>query len=313
LGNVIAAIPSTKTTFLSDEDEKLYKKYNTESFELQVGLHELLGHGSGKLFIRNKDGTYNFDVDKVKDLESGEKITSWYEEGELYSMKFGAMSSAYEECRAEAVGYYLCTFPEVTRVFGYSDEKVADDIKYVNLLTELRAGLVALEYYSPERKTWGQAHCHARFVLLMVGLEAGEGFLQIKEFKNEQDGKPDLLFTLDRSKIESVGKPAIGKFLKKLQLFKCTGDIAKARAMFIDHYSKMTPEILHWRDIVVARRKPRRILVLANSVLKDNKVSLVTYPETPEGAVQSNIERYLDSGIEGEILDLWKKDQAFFK
>lgn len=62
-----------------------------------------------------------------------------------------------------------------------------------------------------------QAHCFARFTLLRVCLEAGEGFVSITETVGE-DGKPDLLFKLDKSKIDSVGKPAVGAFLRKLQV-----------------------------------------------------------------------------------------------
>lgn len=57
----------------------------------------------------------------------------------------------------------------------------------------------------------------ARYVILRVLLEAGEGLVQLTSVTGS-DGKPDVLIKLDKTKIESVGRPAIGKFLKKLQV-----------------------------------------------------------------------------------------------
>ena len=41
--------------------------------------------------------------------------------------------------------------------------------------------------------------------------------MTVKEVVGE-DGEPDLLLSMDRTKIKSVGKPALGAFLQKLQV-----------------------------------------------------------------------------------------------
>ena len=62
-------------------------------------------------------------------------------------------------------------------------------------------------------------------------LNAGEGFVNVTQVMGE-DGEPDLLMTLDRSKIESVGKPAIGEFLKKIHIYKSLGDDESGRKLY---------------------------------------------------------------------------------
>ena len=57
----------------------------------------------------------------------------------------------------------------------------------------------------------------ARYVILQVLLKAGNDFVQVKRTTG-QDGCPDLIVSLDRTKITTVGKDAIAEFLKKLQV-----------------------------------------------------------------------------------------------
>jgi dipeptidyl-peptidase-3 len=75
----------------------------------------------------------------------------------------------------------------------------------------------ALESWQPASKRWLQAHSQARFVILRVLIEAGDGLISVKEVTGK-DGKPDLLLKVDYDKIDSVGRPAVAEFLRKLQV-----------------------------------------------------------------------------------------------
>ncbi|MEJ1273543.1 dipeptidylpeptidase 3 [Cricetulus griseus] len=218
LGNVLAVAYATKReklTFLEEEDKDLYIRWKGPSFDVQVGLHELLGHGSGKLFVQDEKGAFNFDQDTVTNPETGEQIQSWYRSGETWDSKFSTIASSYEECRAESVGLYLCLNPQVLEIFGFEGAD-AEDVIYVNWLNMVRAGLLALEFYTPEAANWRQAHMQARFVILRVLLEAGEGLVTVTPTTGS-DGRPDARVHLDRSKIRSVGRPALERFLRRLQ------------------------------------------------------------------------------------------------
>lgn len=53
------------------------------------------------------------------------------------------------------------------------------------------------------------------------------------------DGMPDLLVTLDRNKIMSVGKPALGKFLQRLQVMF----LEMASFFWLTDLNGITPQI----------------------------------------------------------------------
>jgi dipeptidyl-peptidase III len=147
LGNVVAnSMKIDNTVFLGETDRELMRKYKGMAFEVQVGLHELLGHGSGKLLRVDKDGNYNFDQEAARNPLDGSKIEHCYEPGETYDSRFKAFSSAYEECRAESVGLLLFLDREVLKIFGYTEEQEVNDLIYVNWLMMVYAGAgIALE------------------------------------------------------------------------------------------------------------------------------------------------------------------------
>ncbi|CAH1792287.1 unnamed protein product [Owenia fusiformis] len=314
LGNVLSSgYKDQIITFLTDEDKELYGTLKAASFEVQVGLHELLGHGSGKLFHRNADGTFDFDTEHVKNPLTNEPISSWYEPGQTWDSVFSAVASSYEECRAECVGIYLCLSAEILRIFGHEGD-TADNIIYINWLNMVRAGLCGLEFYTPENQQWRQAHMQARFVILRVLLEAGEGLVTIEKLQGK-DGQPDLIIRLDRSKINSVGKPAIGNFLQKLQIYKATADLKGGKDLY-DHFSAVTDDepnhFLTIRNIVLARKQPRKMFVQCNTKVNGDTTELVEYESSSTGLVQSFMERFPEGLVEPILNELWESDAAHF-
>ncbi|XP_053986648.1 dipeptidyl peptidase 3 [Hylaeus volcanicus] len=313
LGNVIPAnMKLDVIQFLSEQDQTLMNTYRVASFEVQVGLHELLGHGTGKLLRQLGPDSYNFEKGKVKNPLNGEVINKFYLPGETYDSKFGAMGSSYEECRAEAVGLYLSLEKDILQIFGHEGSK-ADDIIYVNWLSLLWNGCAkALEFYQPSTKKWLQAHSQARYVLLRVCMEAGDGFVTVTE---TEAGK-NLLLTVDRSKILTVGKNAIREFLTKLQVYKSTGDIEAAKEMY-EKYSEV-PETgpqpwTRWRDIVLAFKEPRKIFVQSNTFVNgENGVQLKNYEPNFAGVIQSWMERFPSSETSKTLIELWEKDKEYF-
>lgn len=85
LGNVYPTPSPENIQFLSDEDVNLSCKYAKESLTLIVALHELLGHGTGKLLTKNVEtGELNFPKD-MKNPYTGKEIDTYYLSTETWS------------------------------------------------------------------------------------------------------------------------------------------------------------------------------------------------------------------------------------
>lgn len=164
LGNVLAASYGSgdkPVTFVAPTDQEPFKRLKVAAFELQVGVHELLGHGSGKLYHA---GTR--DAEKIAGSAhplTGDPVSGpFYAAGATWDTTFGKLASSYEECRAECTGLYLCLEPSVLAVFGHAAADGVHEVAYVNWLLMVRGGLTGLEFYTPETKGWRQARAHPR-------------------------------------------------------------------------------------------------------------------------------------------------------
>jgi dipeptidyl-peptidase-3 len=265
--------------FILAEDQEVFKSLRVRSFEVQVGLHELLGHGSGKMLSKD-----DVDGKNVPDpLNPGSFITKYYADGATWSSVFKSLASSWEECRAESVGIYLCLEPKVLEIFGFTTEKEQSDCIYCNWLNMVHAGLVGLEFYSPDAQRWGQAHMHARFAILITLLNAGENFVKL----DVDEAAMTASISLDRSKIATVGKKAICDFLTKLQVMKSTADV-EAGTTFFGDLTNVTEKWRKIRDIVLKHKKPRPVYVQAHLIESaPGKVEVLEFTPTVKGMLLS--------------------------
>ena len=236
LGNVLGAkAPNEPIPFIRPEDLDLYQDNRDAAFEVQVGIHELLGHGTGKLLQETSPGVFNFDHNHppVSPI-TNKPISTHYKPSETYSTVFGPTASSYEECRAECVAMALSCDFGLLQIFGFGDGHVemdgkASDVLYASYLSMARAGVVALEFWDPKSKKWGQIHMQARYSILKTFLEAGDSFCKLEYQKEDLS---DLTIHLDRNKILTHGRPAVEAYLQKLHIFKSTADVEAGRALF---------------------------------------------------------------------------------
>jgi dipeptidyl-peptidase-3 len=313
LGNVLQAsygAGEKPVSFVAEADQALFKALKGEAFEVQVGIHELLGHGSGKLYHANTADAAT--LHGAPHPLTGEPISGpFYATGATWDSTFGRLASAYEECRAECAGIYLCLEPSVLTIFGHADAPASEvaqvhDITYINWLLMVRAGLTGLEFYTPETREWRQAHMRARFAILRVLLEAGEGLVTLTRTTGA-DGKPDVTATIERALIKTVGKEAIRKFLLALQVHKSLGDLAGGTALF-EKYSLVSDELMAIRTIVMARKEPRKLLVQpVLTAALDGSIGIKQFEPTPAGMIESFVARF--PAEDDALLALADRDQ----
>ncbi|RKO98107.1 hypothetical protein CXG81DRAFT_8651 [Caulochytrium protostelioides] len=287
LANVMSAKTANEViTFVPVEQRARFDQWRGPAFDVQVGLHELLGHGSAKLFTEEADGTCNFSRDLIHPL-TGKPITSWYKPGQSWGSVFGALASTYEECRAESVGLHLSVEPAVLQIFHFTQEQDQRDLIWALWMNMARAGLLALEYYSPTTCTHGQAHMQGRYALLKNMRECG----LVKIVEHPEEG---LLIDLNEDLILTKGHAQNAAFLRELQIHKSTADVDAARA-FYNKWTSVPDEELRWRDIVLAKRQARKVFVQGCAFPTKDKADyeFKQYPATREGFLQSYIERNL--------------------
>ena len=117
-------------------------------------------------------------------------------------------------------------------------------------------------------------------------LAAGDGFMTVTH-----DVKAGILTVrIDRSKILSHGRPALGDLLLKLHVYRCTADVGKCRVLY-EELTRVEGVFLEYRELVLSKKTLSDIFVQANTVVRDGEVQLTKYEPTARGIINSWVER----------------------
>lgn len=186
-----------------------------------------------------------------------------------------------------------CEFP-ILQLFGFGDGNIdidgpAGDVLYTAYLSMARAGIVALEFWDPKSRKWGQAHMQARFSILRTFLNAGVEFCELEW---EAEDMSDLTIRLERSRILDLGRTAVNEYLQKLHIYKSTADYKQAKRMY-DEITDVEPFYENLvRPAVLRKKVPRKVFVQANTVEEEGgKVVLREYEADARGMIKSYAER----------------------
>lgn len=286
LGNVLSANPKKPKkeeviTFLNKDLQDKFRKWRDEAFEVQVGLHELLGHGTGKLLQETSPGKFNFDKDN-------KLANSYYGPNDTWGSLFGTVAGSFEECRAELVALYLILKEplRVFDIFGINGEKDREDVILIATVLMCRAGLLGLEFWDPATKKWGQPHMQARFGIFKSLHRAG-----VCSLEYTKENYDDLEITFDVSKLSNAAIDTLGDYLLNLHVFKSTGNVKEGQKYYIEQ-TEVTPEYSKFRDIVLAKKLPRKQLIQGNTVVTESgSVEVNEYEESEVGLILSYVER----------------------
>lgn len=183
-------------------------KYGNDSLTLIVALHELLGHGTGKLFEKDAvTGELNFPADMQHPYKGG-PIDTAYLSTETWSQKFGKLHSGYEECRADSVALHLIHFTEPFEIFFADRKNEWDDIYYICWFEMLYSAIKGLQFYDVEKDIWGQAHIWAAWAIFQAIRLSEPSLIQI-EFSKTPEGKDTFQLNVARDQLRTKGYEAL--------------------------------------------------------------------------------------------------------
>ena len=230
----------------NDEEVELSKKWSNQASALHVDLHEIVGHGSGKL------------CDGVDD--PSETLKNY--------------ASTLEEARADLVALYFATDPKLEEL-GLQTSHLVGIAEYDSYI---RGGLMTQMVRIELGKNVEESHMRNRQLIAKWAFEQGEKDNVIE--KKIKDNKTYFIVN-DHAKLRVI----FGELLAEVQRIKSEGDFEAGKALVEDYgvsidYDLHKEVLTRWEKLNIAPYAGF-IQPQLNAITKGNEIIDVeiTYPE----------------------------------
>ncbi|KWX13100.1 Dipeptidyl-peptidase III [Giardia duodenalis assemblage B] len=235
--------------FVPEEYKEIYTRNLSEAMFLNVALHELFGHGTTKLLQESdlQNGVLN-PLD-----ESGGRLTTCYKDGETYSSVFGAMSNAFEECKAETTSMCLCTEERILRIFNIEPTRFST-MKIALMYEMICHALTNLPLYNPASNTWLQAHAQGRFCIMQACLKWAPNSIKLVETYDPSGKLASLLVHIAEVEVDNIVN-ACKRLLLHIATYKASADAESAQKFFAE-MTCVSDEWLRRREYVCSIKRP---------------------------------------------------------
>ncbi|KAF1961986.1 dipeptidyl peptidase III [Byssothecium circinans] len=281
--------PANPCHYVLESDKELFMRCTHIVRFIMTAVHELLGHGTGKLLSEDPSGQYNFDKDNAPTNPLTERpVDTWYLPGQTWTGIFEDIATSVDECRATLVSEYLMDNKELLAIFGYvdGDDISPEDLTYITYVQIGVEGLQALEHYNVENQAWGEAHKQGHFAIFKYLCLEGDGVLLVEH----DEENSELKVRVESAKLLTHGKKALGDFLLKLHIWRCTADVKSCRELY-EKITAVEGDYEEWRQIFCSKPEPRWKFVQANTFREGDDVKIKVYEESNKGIIQSWAER----------------------
>ena len=275
---------------INEEDTKILQEKDIKVSMFKTSLHELFGHGTGKLFKKDENGNYNFDINNVINPLTNEKIKSCYLPGETYETKFSGICRSLEEGRADYMALYLVYDKKAQNIFEFKEEEY-EDVIYVMWLTSFLGGIMGIGHYNNGK--WTNQYSQERFIFLNYIFQNQELNKEILLF-NIDENNNSFKIVINKNNLMKYGKDLVSKILMKIHIGKCIGDV-ESTLNFVnkyavpDEYMKKLFKMIPYSTVIKIDMN-----IDLKKEEKDGKeiIEMDEYPSTPIGFIKSVVDRF---------------------